>query len=172
LPKIPVLKKVFKLQNLILEQDSILTFAKLMRHMLSDGQKEVIPLQDEILAIKEYIKIMQMRFDNELKVILNVEGEMKNVKIPPLMLLGFIENAFKNGNNFDENSPLEIHILVNKKLYFICKNKINKAEKVHSTGLGNKNIEKRLALTYQNKHQLIIKPSGENFEVKLELEYS
>jgi two-component system, LytTR family, sensor kinase len=152
--------------------DAVLTLAKLMRHMLNDGQKEDIPLNDEILAIKDFIKIMQLRFDNELKVKLDIKGDLKSVKIPPLVLLGFVENAFKHGDNFDENNPMEISIVADKKLFFFCKNKINKIEKALSTGLGNKNIEKRLALTYQNKYKLDIKPSSDIFEVRLELEFS
>jgi len=89
--------------------------AGMMRYVFNDSEKNFVPLQDEIAYIHNYIELQQVRFGNSVALSLDVSGNTNAKKIAPLILIPFIENAFKHGVNAEENSVIRINIHISEK---------------------------------------------------------
>ncbi len=153
---------------------SISMLSGLMRYMLYDSKVTRVSLQKEIAHLRDFIGLGQIRFTkSELDVNLNVEGDADKVTIAPMILLPFVENAFKHGVRIEEESRIEISIKVtSEQIEFRCFN-FNYArdkESLESSGIGLENVKRRLALLYPGKHELKIIGTGESFEIHLRLE--
>jgi len=116
-----------------------------------------------------------MRFSSDLPVKVNfsVNGHYTGYRIAPLVLISFIENAFKYGVKLDQESDIQISITFqNGEMDFVARNPIFKnAQSMNdkNSGIGIKNTEKRLAILYPHKHKLSIDDNGKEFIVKLKL---
>lgn len=147
----------------------ILRLSNLMDYILYRVDKPVVSLQDEINYIVDYIELEKIRFSDRLQVDFDYNKIPKPAKIPPLILLPFVENSFKHGTL--KNGKLEVSIVLNyspKKLIFYIRNTSTEKEK-NNTGIGLKNVKKRLALLFKNRHSLEIKNNTSTFEVHLTL---
>jgi len=155
-------------------QQSIITLSRLMRHLLYDTEKERSPLVKEIEFIESYIELMKIRYSDNVRISFNTQIENLNISIPPLLFISFIENAFKHGVSLNAPSFIEFGMEVKEKeLIFTSKNSKHSKEKqnidpAHS-GIGLKNIEKRLQLLYKTSYQLTISDSGQIFEIYLKI---
>lgn len=142
--------------------DMIEKLASLMRYMLYDSNVDKIELSKEIDYIENYINLQKLRLSEDLPVKINfqVYGDTNRNKIAPLILIPFVENAFKYGVKLGEKSDINIKLdISDNKLHFVVENKIFKANNNLSnenSGLGLKNVKKRLAILYSAKHQLEI----------------
>jgi len=155
--------------------EAIEKLTTLMQFMLYDSKAKVIPLEKEIGYIHSLIEIQQLRVKkDELIVNVSEKGTVKDVLISPILLIPFIENAFKHGINFNEISVIEIKIEVTHKiLKFQVKNKISKmchSVLKESSGIGLENVKKRLNLIYPKKHTLNIFKDNSNFKVLLTID--
>ena len=148
--------------------ESILQLSELMRYTIYKGQEKSVSLGQELKYLEDYIQLQQIRLKNPLN--LKFEKNINNPKleIAPLLLIVFIENAFKHGIETAENSAfLNISLVCNEKeLYFSCENSFDE-ENTNIPGIGIANLKKRLDLLYPNKHSL--KLSSENHIFKAEL---
>lgn len=151
----------------------VMRFSELLDYILHKTKDDRVTLEDEITYIKNFADIERFRFGNKLIFNFDCIGTTKNIYLSPMILLPFIENAFKYGiNPINERSYINIKIKVSEdELFFNIINDINKefASKKKSNGIGLKNIKKRLDLIYHNKHSLVINESKEKFEVTLNL---
>jgi two-component system, LytTR family, sensor kinase len=144
--------------------------SELLRYMLYDANDTVM-LTTEIAYVEKYIALQQLRFEHPSDVEFKISGELDPVNIPPLLLIPFIENAFKHGDDLAKNW-LKISIKTARdNINFYCSNK--KAKKKHDAtgGIGITNVKRRLALLYPEKHTLEITEDDELFVVKLNLDY-
>lgn len=148
--------------------ESILQLSELMRYTIYKGQEKSVSLGQELKYLEDYIQLQQIRLKNPLN--LKFEKNINNPKleIAPLLLIVFIENAFKHGIETAENSAfLNISLVCNEKeLYFSCENSFDE-ENTNIPGIGIANLKKRLDLLYPNNHSL--KLSSENHIFKAEL---
>ncbi len=148
--------------------ESILQLSELMRYTIYKGQEKSVSLGQELKYLEDYIQLQQIRLKNPLN--LKFEKNINNPKleIAPLLLIVFIENAFKHGIETAENSAfLNISLVCNEKeLYFSCENSFDE-ENTNIPGIGIANLKKRLDLLYPNKYSL--KLSSENHIFKAEL---
>ena len=148
----------------------ILKLSEIMRYSLTDSTDDKVPLEDEIEQIRNLINLHQLRYGNKLFIELEVNLQSKNVKIYPLLLLSFVENALKHGQLQDQNFPLKIYIKTyHQTLEFRTKNHKNKAAMEISTHIGLSNIQKRLEILYPEKHTLTITNEVENYDCYLTL---
>jgi len=142
--------------------DMIEKLASLMRYMLYDSNVDKIELSKEIDNIENYINLQKLRLSEDLPVKINfsVLGDTNRNKIAPLILIPFVENAFKYGVKLGEKSDINIRLEISdNKLHFTVENRSCKANNNLSnenSGLGLKNVKKRLAILYPDKHQLEI----------------
>ncbi len=152
----------------------ILKLADMMRYVLSDvGQKEA-PLEQEIEYMEKFIDLQKMRLTDKTEVEFVVFGKPENRKIAPLLLMPFVENAFKYGISASEPSKIRISLMLkNKELTFQVENQIfgEKISKMLSTGTGLKNVKRRLELLYPESHWLRAERIGTKFHADLNLRF-
>lgn len=150
---------------------AILKLSEIMRYMLYESNEDMVDLSKEIRYLENYIELQRLRFKNQAFVNLNISGEAQNQKIMPLVLISFVENAFKHGVATDEKYPIEISIRIEAdKLRFNVSNKVHKLNKDEAGGIGLINVKRRLDLFYQDHYNLEIKDHPEFYTSELLLD--
>jgi len=150
----------------------ILDLSSLMRYVVSETQEERVSLNKELNHLQNYINLQKTRLTNETKVNYTVNGDFKGLKIAPLLLIVFIENAFKYGVSTEEETTISIDIEISNNL-FVFKAKNDKPllnNEQDNTKIGLKNVNNRLNLIYGKKHILLITEKEKSFEVNLKIE--
>ena len=145
----------------------------MMRYTLKETQLDFVPLEMEIEYITNYIDLQRVRLDKSVKVNLEVKGDYEGYQIAPLLLIPFIENAFKHGVNSEQDSDIKVSILAND-MHELCMTVTNNKvmmEKIDDEdgGLGIENTRSRLQLIYPGKHYLNISETEEVFTVLLQI---
>lgn len=153
--------------------DIIEKLSVLMRYMIYDSNVDKIEVEKEIDFIRNYINLQKMRFSSDLPVAVTftVDGHYTGYRIAPVILIPFIENAFKYGVKLEQKSEIKLTLnFQNGEMEFTASNPIFKngqsVDKKNS-GIGIKNTQKRLNILYPAKHKLIINDNGKEFLVKL-----
>ncbi|ARS38629.1 hypothetical protein CA265_02605 [Sphingobacteriaceae bacterium GW460-11-11-14-LB5] len=147
--------------------NAILRLSDLMRYTLNDSPDGKVSLDKEVEYLESYVALFKMRFEPKFYVDFTTEG-ITGQKIASLILIPFVENAFKHGVVNDEAQPVRIKLKVqNKRLSFEVSNKISHAQKDHSSGVGMVNIHRRLDLIYPEKHELLISNNGNTYKSTL-----
>ena len=150
--------------------NAIAALSELLRYMLYDTS-ETVTLAKEVVYIEKYISLQQLRYEQPEKIRFEVKGPVEEVVVPPLLLIPFVENAFKHGAGIAVGW-LEIDLSVDEShIHFFCSNKKAIKHKDPEGGIGIENVKKRLALLYPGKYKLNIVDNNELFTVKLELSY-
>ncbi|MEZ7498663.1 sensor histidine kinase [Flavobacterium sp. Arc3] len=158
----------------------ILKLSELMRYMIYETKNGRQSLENEILCIQNYLDLERIRHDNRLQVNMAISGDIEDKKIAPILLLSFIENAFKHGVNKNiGNVKVDIKFKIKEDfLYFSISNPmpntIISEENINATnGIGLANVTKRLELGYKkNDYKLTIKNKNNSFVVKLKIRVS
>ena len=162
----------FALKQSINTPDIILKLSNLLDYILYQINKPKVSLKEEIMHLKEYIDLEQIRFQDTLKVTFQTENIDIEKMIPPMLLIPFVENAFKHGNLIDGFLLVDIKILITKdNLAFNIKNTVkpdNESNK--KPGIGLENIKKRLDLIYPERYDLKIKTDQDWYFVDLLIE--
>lgn len=148
--------------------DAVVRLSDLMRFTLAETADGRIRLEDEITHIRNYIHLIRLRFHPQFHVSLEVEGTPENVEVPALLFIPFVENAIKHGTVTDPDHPVEINFrLQDDTIHFSCSNLVNTGNKPPSSGVGLRNVRRRLELLYPNSHQLNLTDTREVFSVEL-----
>ncbi|TWO34704.1 GHKL domain-containing protein [Seonamhaeicola sediminis] len=158
----------------------ILKLSELMRYLLYETKQKRQTLENEILCIQNYLDLEKVRHDDSLEVNMSISGDIQDKKIAPILLLSFIENAFKHGVNKNiGNTTVDISFEIKENfLYFTVSNpmpsSINQENHVnYSGGIGLKNVRKRLALGYKKgDYDLNFEESNNTFYAKLKIRVS
>ena len=142
----------------------------LMRYMTYESQNETIALQREVAYIDDFISLESMRISGDAQVIFKKNIENPECRIPPLLLIPFVENGFKHGILNNPEQPFTIELTQNKNhLILQTQNSINNYKKDHQSGVGIENIKKRLQLYFPDKHSLDITTKENMYSVKLDI---
>ncbi len=144
----------------------------IMRFMLYETKPAKIPLNKELAYIEKFIELQKIRTTNEHYVNYSLKGDAANFMIPPMILIPFIENAFKHAENKKAENAININLDVEQeKFIFKCENTYNQHTQMKQEhgGLGSEMIKKRLSLLYPGKHQLTITNNNELYKVELSL---
>lgn len=149
----------------------IYQFADNLKYVVYEGQQKVVNLGREVAHIENFIELQKFRLENKVDVSLNKDISNKNIMLPPLLLINFVENAFKHTNDLKgKNHKIQISIKEdNGILNFECINPyIEKAQnKSNNEGIGLKNALKRLELEFTDKHTINITTNDNLFKVLL-----
>ena len=159
----------FSLENLPKTSQLILKLSSLLNYMLYDCKTDEVLLEKEISVMKDYIDLEKERYGNKLEVSINIEGDIKDKFIAPLLLLPFLENAFKHGTSEQLEKPwLSMDLSVKQNL-LRCKIVNSKNENVSfsENGIGISNVKKRLEFLYPNMYELKIDNEPDFFVVSL-----
>ncbi|BAV05196.1 GHKL domain-containing protein [Filimonas lacunae] len=154
-------------------EPTIFKLSSLMRYMLYQSDEKKVPLKKEIEYLQSYIDLQQLRYGDKVGVNVAINVPDGQLEIEPMLLIPFVENAFKHGTTYITSPQIEIEMLVkNRMLYFMVSNKFssNKDEtKDDTSGIGLTNVQRRLKLLYGADHELHILEKDGWFSVSLQL---
>jgi sensor histidine kinase YesM len=149
---------------------AIVKLSGLMRYVLYESDNELVPLSEEISHIQDYIELQKLRIFNNVKVSFQLEGDFKNRFIEPLLLIPIVENAFKHGVDSTTNSQINILIRTEGNEFTLqAENSLIETGNNEKSGIGLKNLKKRLEMLYANNHILLIDKKDVTFRVKLSM---
>lgn len=156
-------------------EPSLLMLSDLLRYMLYDANETRVPIEKEVEYLQSYINLQRLRFghdDVRIDVNLVLPEEENYVLIEPMLLLPFVENAFKHGIGVVRKPVITINLTIEKGiLYFEVQNKFSvTTDAMNSSGIGISNVESRLKLLYGSRHKLVIKQIDSTFYIKLMLQ--
>ena len=149
-------------------KDTILELSKMMRFVLYEGDKRGVPLNREFDFIRNYVTLMRLRYTDKVKITVELPTETPDKLVPPLMLITFIENAFKHGISYQHESFIDVKVgIEHERLRFQCRN--SKADKPNQEkgGVGLANVKQRLHLLYDNNFTLHIQDEPDIYNVEL-----
>jgi hypothetical protein len=150
--------------------EAILKLSEIMRYMLYESNDGKVDLAKEIQYLQNYIDLQKIRFGNKAFVDFKITGEVGNQKIVPLLLIAFIENAFKHGVASDPSVPIRLMInLSGSNLHFYIENKKHMNNRDIEGGVGLANVERRLELLYPGNYKLDIQDKPDIYTAELSL---
>jgi len=148
--------------------------SELMRYMLYEADDTQVSLEKELNYLNNYIELQKVRFEEDVEINLNIEGNIGSQIIEPMLLIPFVENAFKHGVGMINSPTIDVLVRSNdNELYYEVRNKIapeTSEDKDNSSGIGLKNVKRRLELLYADKHKLEIRKDEEWFVISLFLQ--
>ena len=152
---------------------SIVELSKLMRYVLYEGNNKLTSLSREVQFLRNYVQLMSMRYNaGNVSISLDAPDVLPDSMLPPLLLVIFVENAFKHGISYRTKSFVEISLQPHAdRLLFSCRN--SRPEIKHDEnmkgGVGLSNVRRRLDLLFPNDYTLDIKEEEDTYTVKLEI---
>ncbi|MEO6285438.1 MAG: histidine kinase [Dyadobacter sp.] len=163
------------LQQSVNASEIVQKLSGLLRYMFRECNALEIPLSKEIELLRNYTQLEQIRYGNRLNMDLTVRGDLTGKKIAPLLLIPFVENAFKHGaSQQTDQAIIELCLcMMDNELNFRIENSqsadLTQPQTPHS-GLGLANVRKRLALIYPDRHQLAIRSESTRYLVELKIQ--
>jgi sensor histidine kinase YesM len=153
-------------------EPTLMKLSGLMQYMLYETDEEKVLLKTEAEYLQSYIELQEQRFGAKVKVNLHISLANEWNEIEPMLLIPFVENAFKHGIGMIEDPRIDIELKSNEQneLFFCVSNKYNPSVtqiKDKTSGIGLINVTRRLNILYGSQHQLVIKKENERFEVLL-----
>jgi len=170
------LNNIYALASVQSEQTApaVMKLSSIMRYVLTEARNDMVPLEKEIQFTTHFIELQKMRLTDKSSIDFTVKGDPTGRQIAPLLLLPFVENAFKYGISTRERSPIMILLEIKKdSVYFSVSNykHINTSLKVaDNTGIGINNTRRRLDLLYEDKYTLDINDGVAEFTVNLNIQ--
>ncbi|MGN6641126.1 MAG: sensor histidine kinase [Mucilaginibacter sp.] len=150
--------------------EAILKLSEIMRYMLYESNDQKVDLAKELQYLQNYIDLQKIRFGSKAFVDFKITGEVGNQKIVPLLLIAFIENAFKHGVANDPSIPIRMLInLDGTHLHFYIENKKHMNNRDLEGGVGLQNVKRRLELLYPYKYKLDIQDKPDIYTCELSL---
>jgi hypothetical protein len=150
--------------------DMIDKLSEMMRYTMKDTQQDFVLLEDEINYISNFIELQKLRLDRSVKMEFHTLENIPPVRIAPMLLIPFIENAFKHGVNSEQKSRIRIELTMDRTEFqlSVVNNKVNIQRDIsEKSGLGIENTKHRLNLMYPSKHLLVINDTEKEFFVSL-----
>ncbi|MFY0254082.1 sensor histidine kinase [Chitinophaga sp. 30R24] len=155
-------------------EPSLIKLSSLMRYMLYEADEDQVPLQRETEYLQSYIDLQQQRFGKNVTIYVSLETPETGYEIEPMLLIPFVENAFKHGTGFIQDATIDIRLHTRGNLlFFAVRNKFNTTSsaeiKDKTNGIGLANVKRRLNLLYGENYVLHINQKDDWFIVSLQL---
>jgi two-component system, LytTR family, sensor kinase len=154
--------------------EAVMKLSSIMRYMLYDATTDKVLLEKEIEYLNSFIELQKLRLRQQDFVEINIYGDATGRTIAPMLLIPFVENAFKHSSKNAPNPGIRINLFIEPdRIRFIVANHIRKSSDAASDpsgGIGMHNIQRRLDLLYPGKHSLVITEDQDVFTVKLTIE--
>lgn len=161
-----------KQSNLL--EPSLIKLSSLMRYMLYETGEQKVSLEKETEYLQSYIDLQLQRFGKKLQVNVQMLPPDKQYEIEPMLLIPFVENAFKHGTGLISNAQIDIDLAAqNNRLQFVVTNKYDAQSaqiKDDASGIGLVNVQRRLELLYAGKHELTMNKNDDTFSVTLQIQ--
>ena len=154
---------------------AILKLSDMMRYVVSESDTEFVSLEKELQYIEDYIALQKLRIGGQVNLSFTVEGDIYGKRIAPIILINYVENAFKYGVNPDKPSKINIFVTVSDSgIQLTTENDIvvDKENYLFSMEEGTKNTKQRLDVLYKNKYTLEITTTEHHYKMNLYLAFS
>lgn len=154
-------------------EPALIRLSELMRYMLYESDEKKVALSTEIEYLKSYVELQKLRFEENIDIITDIQYTESSFRIEPMLLIPFVENAFKHGVAPVDKPFIRIALKVNgNTLHFVVENRYTDQaqSKDQASGIGLSNVKARLNLLYENTHQLSINESNNIFQIVLSLQ--
>jgi hypothetical protein len=159
-------------ENADLTSTAIVKLSGMMRYVISEADKDFVSLEKEVNYLQDFIAMQKLRLGDTVKITPSVSGHFLGKKIAPLILITFVENAFKHGINAEEISEILIKLeILGDDLTLIVKNNKVKTSTYgfNKSGIGIQNTKNRLQLLYPDRHELVINDGEKEYAVLLKI---
>ena len=150
-------------------QELILKLSDMMRYSIYDGEKDTVLLSEEITYLENYIELHKMRYHKAIDIQFNIESNDTDYEIMPLLFIILLENAFKHGvENLREHAYVHINLVANNnQVTFEIENNFDETQDDPNTGIGIKNLKRRLELVYPKNHRLTLSKTDSIYNATL-----
>lgn len=155
----------------------MLKLSDLLRYSLYETKETLVSLEKELKYLENYVSLEKIRLEEKTTISFTKSGAISSKKIAPMLLIVFVENAFKHLSTENNDSSVQININVtDDKMMFTCTNTIDKMLPIKNmekgkSGIGLYNVKKRLQLMYPEKHELSITKENNIYMVELTLTF-
>lgn len=153
-------------------RETLNKFSDLLRYQLYECNRSEITIEKELHYLKNYIDLQRLRMNENFRVEFTTDDSLGNFNLPPLLLLPFVENAFKHVSHYPNKlNEILIHVVKrDRQLTLTVSNTTEESVKSDADGgIGLKNIKRRLNLLYGSNHELIIQKEADRFEITLNI---
>ena len=152
-------------------QELILKLSDMMRYSIYEGEREYVNLEEEIAYLQNYLELHQMRYHKTIDLQFQEDIKKEGLQIMPLLFIILLENAFKHGlENLRENAFVHVKLFANENdINITVTNNFDTANISEESGIGLKNLKRRLALAYPDKHSLNLTQDGNIYKAHLSL---
>lgn len=154
-------------------ENAIIQLSRIMRYMLYDSKDEKVSLEKEVEYLQNYIELQRLRISESVSISFTIEGNIQGKMVEPMLLIPFVENAFKHGVSYLDESHIGILLKIDDGvLHFRVEN--NRSKKSDDpvqleSGIGLKNVLRRLDLLYPATHSIILDDTGAKYIVNLDI---
>ena len=153
----------------------VIKLSELMRYMIYETSDSKVSIDKEFNYLESYIELQRLRFGNDIKIDFKHNLSASPSSIEPMLLIPFVENAFKHGVGMVQDPSIDIELSDDKKsLFFSVRNKVSKQNseiKDESSGIGLANVRRRLELLYPDQHELNIHEKEDSYLVELTIKH-
>jgi sensor histidine kinase YesM len=154
-----------------LTSNSILKLSQMLRYMLYESDVKQVGLDKEVEYLQNYIELQKMRISEGIKITFTTFGKLSENRIEPMLLIPFIENAFKHGINYSKKTEILIDLKLSENVLVLkVENHIYQTnEKDKASGIGLTNVKRRLSLLYPGNHLLTAEEKADKYLVELKI---
>jgi len=153
-------------------EPTVLKLSSLIQYMLYETDEDKVMLADEARYLQSYIDLQKQRFGPKIKITVSMQADNSTDAIEPMLLIPFVENAFKHGVGLIDKPEINIELYSKEnELYFFVRNKYN-AENIvkdKTSGIGLANVKRRLELLYGKEHHLAIEKENDVYSISLQI---
>jgi two-component system LytT family sensor kinase len=151
--------------------EAVMKLSDMMRYVILDVGHDTVPLSLELQYVGYYVELQKMRLAENTEVLVHIEGDPEPYTIPPMILVPFIENAFKYGTSSHESAVIRIDLRIGAGLlaFKVANQVFGGREKPETFGIGIQNTRQRLNLIYPGKHKLTLTNNGKVFIADLKI---
>ena len=154
-------------------RDSLQKFSDLLRYQLYECNEDLIPIEKEVEYLKSYVDLQRLRTHENDLIHFNADHTIKDFSIAPVLLIPFVENAFKHASHVEGKSN-QIHVALSRQnghfLFDVTNSKDGRQHPDSGHGIGLRNVQRRLELLYDKRYDLKILNEQSRFSVRLKLQ--
>lgn len=152
-------------------EHALVKLSTILRYMIYQSNGDKVMLENELRYLQDYIDIQRLRMARNIPVEFKVEGDPSGLEIAPMLLIPFVENAFKHGISYTESAFINISLDIQKNgtLHLIVRNSLFKQRVSEKGGVGLNNVLKRLSLLYTDAHTITVREHGDEFIADLKI---
>ncbi len=152
-------------------EHALVKLSNIMRYMIYQSNEDKVELNKELRYLQDYIDIQRLRMTRNIPVAFDIEGDPAGLEIAPMLLIPFVENAFKHGISYNERAFISVRLDISKSgiLHLVVRNSLFKQRVSEKGGVGLTNVLKRLSLLYTDAHTITVREHGDEFIADLKI---